>query len=626
MTGKQCERLSISMNYMKNKSGNVMVKVAAFLLTTLFMSGLVTKITPCFAETAITGRTVYEFHEKIGEKNTTLDVPVIPGINYLVYVSFTGREEDIGKEKLKPVRIYYEDVDSDQCYPNIHDAYIASGVDDRSALLYEIPTFGVIEEREFTVAAVDDTLRLLFVGDAELIEVIVTPEEPKEAGEKRTIFVIGDSLVQTYNSSDYPMNGWGQRLNECFTDDIVVSNHAIGGRSTMNFIKQGRLNRVLTQVRPGDYVFVTFGHNDAGSVPGRGCTVEKYSNYLENMYIKGVRQRGGIPVMVTLGNQNSFNKNDGLIMQSFPAYVNAMKEVAAKTDCLLIDLNEKSRKAFQKIYDELGLMGMQDLVFHSFRAGIYENAINGAGDGTHFQTYGAKLLASLVAEGVYEQKLDGLYEYYIPPVVYDEVPGNIGKIELNTKDFDEKYTHMEWLPADNTDYYLIERAEMAEDGTVTDFELLGYSPLCRFGDAKREEGKTYCYRVFGVNNKGRSESASELLAVGEKADEFIEKLTSPVITPEITEIPEQVPETSDTAEKADEVVTTQKPDDTDLEQTEKQEENRKKEGRLLGNRFFIGAICIALGALIGLIYCTASSAIKKKRKNENGDNSDDKDK
>ncbi len=473
----------------------------------------------------ITGKTVFTYNENIGEKNTTLDVPVIPGINYEVTVTFTGRPEDEGRESVKPVRIYYEDVDADQCYANIQSPYEAQGVDDRSALLYEIPTIGVIDGRCFTVAAIDDSLRLIFVGDAKLIEVTVTPLEPKTAGEKRTIFVIGDSLVQTYNASSYPMNGWGQRLAEFFTDDVIVSNHAIGGRSTMNFIKQGRLNNVLINVRPGDYVFVTFGHNDAGSVAGRACTVDKYQSYLENWYIEGVRQRGGIPVMVTLGNQNIFGRNDGKIIASFPAYVAAMKQAAANTGCALIDLNAKSQERFQKIYYEKGALGMGDLVFHAFKPGIYENALTGAADGTHFQTYGAWLLASLVAEGVNEQKLEGIYEHYVGPVVYETVPEKVSDLKIDTKKFEEKYTHMDWNTSERAEYYVIERASLLADGTFEEFGILGYSPVTSYSDPDREEGATYCYRVYAVNNCGNSEESSDVLFYGNKEKELLDFLS-----------------------------------------------------------------------------------------------------
>ncbi len=490
------------------------------------------------ANTPITGETVYEY-DRVIEKNITTDIPVIPGVNYDIKIFFTGIE---GMENGKPVRIYYEDVQFDQCVPNVQEPYKADGVDDRSGLLYEIVKAGVTEERDFSVAATDDKLTVIVVGDAKLLKIVVTPQEAKKAGKKRTIYVIGDSLVANYNSSQYPMTGWGQMLHEFFTDDINVTNRAIGGRSTLNFMNQGRLNDVLLNVRPGDYVLVTFGHNDGGSVAGRACTTSAYKRYLEDLYIEGVRQRGGIPVMVTLGNQNIFR--NGEIAQSFPDYVKAMREAASEKDCLLIDLNEKSKAYFQEMHDTYGWGFLSDMVFNAFRAGIYDNALTGAADSTHFQKYGATKLAEFVAEGIAEQQFEGLYEYYKAPVVYDKIPGKVGGLKLDLKKYNESYTHMAWKEVKNADHYVIERASMDNAGFVTDFEVLGYSPVAMFADPDRESGKAYMYRVFAVNNCGRSAEASEYAFIGAdgvKEDEFRRRLENGLIGEEKTTEQEVTP-------------------------------------------------------------------------------------
>ena len=51
-------------------------------------------------------------------------------------------------------------------------------------------------------------------------------------------------------------------LQGCFTDDIIVENHAKNGRSSISFINEGLWQKVLERIKPGDYVFIQFGHND----------------------------------------------------------------------------------------------------------------------------------------------------------------------------------------------------------------------------------------------------------------------------------------------------------------------------------------------------------------------------
>lgn len=78
-----------------------------------------------------------------------------------------------------------------------------------------------------------------------------------------TIFVIGDSTAAEKNHpASTPERGWGMVLQGCFDDKILVDNHAVNGRSSKSFIDEGRWQKVLDKVKPGDYVIIQFGHND----------------------------------------------------------------------------------------------------------------------------------------------------------------------------------------------------------------------------------------------------------------------------------------------------------------------------------------------------------------------------
>ena len=82
-----------------------------------------------------------------------------------------------------------------------------------------------------------------------------------------TLFIIGDSTVK--NGTKGQM-GWGERVAEFFdTNRIHVANHAIGGRSSRTFLTEGRWERVLAQLKPGDFVIIQFGHNDGGAPDDR---------------------------------------------------------------------------------------------------------------------------------------------------------------------------------------------------------------------------------------------------------------------------------------------------------------------------------------------------------------------
>jgi lysophospholipase L1-like esterase len=80
-------------------------------------------------------------------------------------------------------------------------------------------------------------------------------------GQTPTLYVVGDSTAR----SDAPLRGWGSEIGAFFDPaKINVVNCAIGGRSTRTFITDGRWDKILAELKPGDFVLVQFGHNDSG--------------------------------------------------------------------------------------------------------------------------------------------------------------------------------------------------------------------------------------------------------------------------------------------------------------------------------------------------------------------------
>ena len=92
------------------------------------------------------------------------------------------------------------------------------------------------------------------------------------AGKKHpvTFFMVGDSTMANKDVSEgKPERGWGMMFANFFTEDVVVDNHARNGRSSKSFIDEGLWQNVLDKIKPGDYVFIQFGHNDEKNDPHR---------------------------------------------------------------------------------------------------------------------------------------------------------------------------------------------------------------------------------------------------------------------------------------------------------------------------------------------------------------------
>lgn len=145
----------------------------------------------------------------------------------------------------------------------------------------------------FDIALVDGQMNLVFSGMKPNINALVITKQPnRPANELPTVYIAGDSTVQTYDPYWIPQAGWGQMIPDFFSEEVTFKNQAIGGRSSKSFIVEGRLDEVLRKIQPGDYFLIQFGHNDATiSVPDRYASPADYKNYLKT-YVEGARQRG----------------------------------------------------------------------------------------------------------------------------------------------------------------------------------------------------------------------------------------------------------------------------------------------------------------------------------------------
>ncbi|OZI09491.1 lysophospholipase [Siphonobacter sp. BAB-5385] len=234
-----------------------------------------------------------------------------------------------------------------------------------------------------------------------------------------TLYLIGDSTVKNgSDKGDKGLWGWGHFLPEFFdTTRIHIENHAIGGRSSRTFHTEGRWEKILARLQPGDYVLMQFGHNDAGALDdtarARGTirgigdetkdiynpiqkrpeTVHTYGWYMKK-YITEAQAKGAIPVVLSLVPRNVWK--EGKVARGSQDYGLWAKQVAEQTGARFIDLNE----IVAKQYEAIG----QERVTKEHFTEI---------DHTHTSLAGAKLNAAAVVEGVRATKGLKLTRYLI---------------------------------------------------------------------------------------------------------------------------------------------------------------------------------------------------------------------
>ena len=76
-----------------------------------------------------------------------------------------------------------------------------------------------------------------------------------------TVFTAGDSTVGDPRRG--PGGNWPTQLCQWFKPEVAVCNSAEGGETSKSFITGYRFDKVLSQMKAGDFFLVQFGHNDS---------------------------------------------------------------------------------------------------------------------------------------------------------------------------------------------------------------------------------------------------------------------------------------------------------------------------------------------------------------------------
>lgn len=189
-----------------------------------------------------------------------------------------------------------------------------------------------------------------------------------------TVFLAGDSTVCDQPAE--PWNSWGQMLPRFFNPDTAIANHAESGETVANSLRAQRFEKIFNLMKPGDYLFLQFGHNDMKNRATNA--LEVYKSDLKEI-VERTRSLGGTPVLVT-----SMERKAGVETNTLAGYPDAVRGMAKEENCALIDLNAMSKILYQALGADLG---------KAFQ------------DGTHHNNYGSYELAKCVVQGIRQSKL-----------------------------------------------------------------------------------------------------------------------------------------------------------------------------------------------------------------------------
>ena len=243
-----------------------------------------------------------------------------------------------------------------------------------------------LKPREVGALDWDRKLTLEFNGEAPSVRsVSVVPVQ-----DAPTLYLAGDSTVVDQDKEPYA--AWGQMLPAFFGPGLAIANEAESGETIRSFVGERRLAKILSTIRPGDFLMIQFAHND--QKPGKGFVpIADYKAALVN-YIQQARAHGATPLIVTSMNRRNFDAENHIV-QTLGEYPQAARDVAAQLGVELVDLNAMSQTLFEAMGPQATLHA-----FVHFPANTFPNQPEALADDTHFTSYGALELAKCVVEAL----------------------------------------------------------------------------------------------------------------------------------------------------------------------------------------------------------------------------------
>jgi lysophospholipase L1-like esterase len=192
-----------------------------------------------------------------------------------------------------------------------------------------------------------------------------------------------------------PEHGWGQLFPKFFKDSAMIVNHAMNGRSTRSFITEGRWQKLVDALRPGDFVIIQFAHNDEKIFPNA------QGEFKENLrrFVAEVRAKQANPILATPCARRSFDEA-GKLIETHADYPDAVRAIAAETRTPLLEMN----KLTMDLEQGHGAEGSKRLHLWIDK-GVYQRQPDGYQDNTHYSAYGGERVAALAVQEIIRLKL-----------------------------------------------------------------------------------------------------------------------------------------------------------------------------------------------------------------------------
>lgn len=342
-----------------------------------------------------------------------------------------------------------------------------------------------------------------------------------------TIFTIGDSTMANKPlEGGNPERGWGQMLSRYFSEEIVIDNHAVNGRSSKSFIDEGRWDKVLAKLKKGDYVFIQFGHNDEKRDEKRHTDPGTTFDANLKRFVEEARAKGAIPVLFNSIVRRNFGKADAdavakavvqddiregiapnapqaevktgaRLIDTHGAYLDSPRNVARELEVPFVDLN----RVTHDLVEQMGPEASKQL-FVWVASNTVPALPKGREDNTHLNVRGAATVAWLAVQEVikvvpalkpyvrhydFVVAKDGSGDFFSVQEAINAVPDFRKNVRTTILVKRGVYKEKIVIPASKINLSLT-----GEDGAVLSYDDYA-DKLNRFGEKTGTSGSASCY-------------------------------------------------------------------------------------------------------------------------------------
>jgi lysophospholipase L1-like esterase len=216
---------------------------------------------------------------------------------------------------------------------------------------------------------------------------------------KPTVHLVGDSTMADKLKLKHPERGWGQLFREFVLPSANIENHAVNGRSTKSFIEEGRWQKVVDRLKPGDWVIIQFGHNDEKENDPTRYT-RPHQEFSDNLrrFLGEARAGGATPVLATPVARRKWL--DGELVPTHGDYPAVMRKIAQQESVPLLELERRTAE----LESQLGEADSKKLHLW-FSPGEHPELPDGLTDDTHYSEFGARRVSELAVEEIQRLKL-----------------------------------------------------------------------------------------------------------------------------------------------------------------------------------------------------------------------------